>query len=339
MKVLVIHNIASGHGEGAIYDFLRYYGVDGDSITLRPFDGSTPIEKLVEGAGEFDFVVVSGGDGTISSVTYALRYTNIPILPFPAGTANLLAMNLFSPNEPHALSKLADQGQTMYFDIGEISSAQGSVGFSIMAGCGYDEIIMRLAATHKQILGPIAYFHAAFSNPTPPHSRFTLTVDGQRIESEGIGVVFTNFSRIQFDILVSDENLPQDGLLDVVVLKTNTAIDLLPTLFAKAVDHSGQLEKKIGVLEVYRGREITIEAHPQMYLEYDGEPTHLHTPFTVRCLPKAARFIVSEECVKYFGSRKKASEAHPDQHALHHAQKHVQHAHQVMQQDFLGEEA
>ncbi len=300
MKVLVIHNIGSGHGAGAIYDFIRSYAEDGDTITLRTFNGITPFERLLEDAREYDFVVASGGDGTIAAVAYALRYSDIPILPFPSGTANLLAMNLSSPNEPHALCKVADQGQTMYFDLGEIETAQGSVGFTIMAGCGYDEIIMRLASHHKQVLGPIAYFHAAFTNPIPPHSEFTLTIDGKRIESAGIGVVFTNFSRIQFDLMVSDMNLPQDGLLDIVIIKTNTAIELLPTLLAKAVDHSGNLANKLGNLEVYRGREVTIEAVPEMYMEYDGEPTRMHTPFTVRCLPKASRYIVSEECIKYF---------------------------------------
>ena len=300
VKVLVIHNIGSGHGAGAIYDFIRSYAEDGDTITLRTFNGHTPFATLLEDARDYDFVVASGGDGTIAAVTYELRYSDIPILPFPSGTANLLAMNLSSPNEPHALCKVADQGQTMYFDLGEIETPEASIGFTIMAGCGYDEIIMRLATQHKQVLGPVAYFHAAFTNPTPPHSQFMLNIDGQRIESDGIAVVFTNFSRIQFDLMVSDMNLPQDGLIDVVIVKTKTALELLPTLVAKAVDHSGNLVKKIGSLEVYRGREITIEATPEMYMEYDGEPTRLHTPFTVRCLPRAARYIVSDDCIRYF---------------------------------------
>lgn len=167
VKVLVIHNIGSGHGAGAIYDFIRSYAEDGDTITLRTFNGHTPFATLLEDARDYDFVVASGGDGTIAAVTYELRYSDIPILPFPSGTANLLAMNLSSPNEPHALCKVADQGQTMYFDLGEIETPEASIGFTIMAGCGYDEIIMRLATQHKQVLGPVAYFHAAFTNPTP----------------------------------------------------------------------------------------------------------------------------------------------------------------------------
>ena len=300
MKLLVIHNLNSGFGEGAIYDFIRAYAVGGDSVTVRYFDGSTSFADLLVDAAQFDFVVACGGDGTISSISYELRNTSIPILPFPAGTANLLALNLLTPNEPHALAKIVDQGNVLDFDLGEIDAQDQSLGFSIMAGCGYDELIMREASTKKRLLGPMAYFEAAFANPNPQVSQFSLVVDGVPYESSGIGVVFVNFAKIQFDLMVADKNLPRDGMIDVVVLKTKSALELLPTVLAKAVDHSGGLAKKLGGLEMYRGREIQIDAHPAMMVEYDGEPTRLSTPFTVRCLQGAVRYIVSEECLELF---------------------------------------
>lgn len=312
MNVLVIHNLGSGYGEGAIYDFIRTYSVDGDSVTIRFFNGKTPFSKLLEDAKNFDFVVACGGDGTISTISYELRNTNIPILPFPAGTANLLAINLLSPSEPHALTKLADQANTLLFDLGEIECGTTKVGFTMMAGCGYDQLIMSNASSKKKLLGPIAYFEAALTNPSPQFSEFTITIDGQTIKSSGIGVVITNFSKIQFDLMVSDKNLPRDGMLDLVVLKTKNAVELLPTVFAKAVDHSGDLAKKIGAVEIYRGREITIDADPAMLLEYDGEATQFSTPFTARCLPGAVRYIVSEECIALFDHREKLAESGED---------------------------
>ena len=62
MKVLVIHNLGSGYGEGAIYDFIRTYSVDGDSVTMRFFNGITPFSELLKDAKDFDFVVACGGD-------------------------------------------------------------------------------------------------------------------------------------------------------------------------------------------------------------------------------------------------------------------------------------
>lgn len=301
MKVLVIHNLRSGLRNGAIYDFIRMYAEDGDSFTVRTFGAQTPLTSLLTDATKFDFVVASGGDGTISSVAYELRYTDVPILPFPSGTANLLAMNLFEPNEPHALCKVTDEALTLNFDLGELETNDGiKRGFSMMAGCGYDELIMRTATQHKRLLGDVAYFEAAFQNPTPQVSEFTLTIDGETITSSGIGVVVANFSKMQFEVMVSDENLPRDGMLDVVILKTENAFQLLPIVMAKVFDHSGALVKKVGGLELYRGKEIRIEANPNMQVQYDGEPTDLQTPLTVRCLPQATRFIVSQECLKQF---------------------------------------
>lgn len=301
MNVLIIHNLRSGLRNGAVYDFVRMYAEDGDAVTIRSFDGTTPLSSLLTDASTFDFVVASGGDGTIASVSYELRDSGVPILPFPAGTANLLAMNLLEPNEPHALCKVVDDALTLDFDMGEIETDDGQRrGFAMMAGCGYDELIMRTAVEHKSLLGDVAYFEAAFSHPRPQVSTFTLTIDGEVKEVSGIGVVLANFSKIQFDLMVSDANLPRDGQLDVVVLKTENAFQLLPVLMAKVFDHSGALAKKVGGLELYRGHEIRIDADPVMQVEYDGEPSELTTPITARCLPRSVRFIVSEECHNKF---------------------------------------
>lgn len=300
MKVLIIHNLLSGYGDGAIYDFIRTYLEDGDEISIRAFGGNASFKSLLHDASDFDFVVACGGDGTIAAISYELRNTNIPILPFPAGTANLLALNLFSPNEPHALCKVVDEGLTLNFDIGEIENENIKCGFTLMAGCGYDQTIMRSAKKHKHLLGDMAYFEAAFTNPKPQVSHFNITVDGTSVECDGIGVVVANFSKIQFDLMVTDKNLPRDGMLDVVILKTKSAFELLPVFMAKVVDHSGSLAKKMNGLELYRGKEIHIDADPAMLIQYDEEPTEISTPVTLRCLPQATRFIVSEECLKEF---------------------------------------
>ena len=301
MKVLVIHNLQSGYQDGSIYDFIRLYGVDGDEITLRILDGKSKIEDLVAGAEEFDFVVACGGDGTVTAISYALRNSDIPILPYPAGTANLLALNLYMPTEPHALCKLVDEANTIDFDLGEIETSGGKFGFAMIAGCGYDELIMRKAAKSKNLLGPVAYFEAAFTNPNPTVSRFHITVDGKAYTATGIGVLLLNFGKIQSGLKISEYNTPLDGQLDVVILKTKSAIELLPTFFAKAVDRPIEEVRKLGALSVLRGKEVIIDADPAMMIQFDGEVTGVSTPFKARCIPGAARFIVSEEASKEYG--------------------------------------
>ena len=154
MKLLVINNLNSGYGEGAVYDFVRAIARDGDEVCLRSTDGSTDVTTMLDDAPSFDAVIASGGDGTVAAVSYVLANTSIPVLPFPAGTANLLALNLQSPNEPHALAKMVRAGLTLDFDLGEITVGDQSFGFVIMAGAGYDAAIMRDAKPHKRIWGP-----------------------------------------------------------------------------------------------------------------------------------------------------------------------------------------
>lgn len=302
MKLLIVNNLVSGYGEGAIYDYIRAFAADGDEVVIRSTDGSTNLRRFLADAEEFDAVIASGGDGTIAAVTYLLADTGIPVLPFPAGTANLLAMNLASPAEPHALAKLTREGEIMDFDLGEIELASGErFGFSIMAGAGYDALIMQGAKPAKRLLGPMAYFTSALTNPLPQFSRFTIDIDGEVIESEGVGVLIVNFSKIQFDLPVVHQNLPRDGVFDVAVLHTRDAFGLIPALLASMLDRSGDFPDRTDALELHRGRTISVSADPPLPVQYDGEVTALTTPFTVRMMPEAARFIVSEECVKLYG--------------------------------------
>ena len=295
MKLLIINNLASGYGEGAVYDFIRSLARDGDEVCVRSTDGTTDLRGMLDDASSFDAVVASGGDGTVATVSYMLADSGIPVLPFPAGTANLLALNLASPMEPHALAKMVREGRTLDFDLGEIEVEGRKFGFGIMAGAGYDAAIMHGAAPAKRLLGPMAYFSAALANPLPQTSRFKLDLDGEHVESEGLGILLVNFSKIQFDITVTHDNEPRDGEFNVVVLKAKTAFELIPAVLAGLLDRGGDFPDRTGALEIHRARTVRVEADPPMEVQYDGEATRLMTPFSARILPRAARFFVSEE--------------------------------------------
>ncbi len=301
VKLLVVNNLVSGYADGSIYDFVRAFARDGDEVCLRSTDGTTDLRDLLDDAASFDGVVASGGDGTVAVVSHLLANTGVPILPFPAGTANLLALNLALPNEPHALAKLPREGTTLDFDLGEIEVAGQRFGFGMMAGAGYDATIMRGAEPNKQLLGPMAYFSAALTNPMPQVSHFPIDLDGQRVECEGLGILVINFSKLQFDISVTHENQPRDGMLDVVVLRANNAFELIPALVAGMLDRGGDFPDRTDSLEIHQAHRVHVEADPPKEVQYDGEVTQLTTPFTAHVLPRAARFYVSEECLGLYG--------------------------------------
>ncbi len=300
MKLLIINNLASGLGEGAIYDFVRALTKDGDEVVIRSSDGTSDIRPFLHDADQFDAVVASGGDGTVATVSYALAYSGVPVLPFPAGTANLLALNLQSPTEPHALAKLIREGKTLDFDLGEIEIEGDRYGFGLIAGAGYDAAIMSTAQPAKRFLGQVAYFQAAIANAIPQKSHLKITVDGVTHESDGLGVLGINFSKMQFDLSVLHGNFPRDGLLDVCVLKAENAFGLLPALGAAILDRDGKFPARSDALEFYQGTCVTVVADPPMEIQFDGEVTHRFTPLTMRVLPGAARIIVSNDGYELF---------------------------------------
>ena len=264
---------------------------------LRFAHEGVPVESLTDDAAEFDRLVAAGGDGTASAICYATRGTGVAILPYPAGTANLIAANLGLPKEPPALAEVLLSGNPVAFDLGEISSsdADGHVsrsGFALMAGAGYDATIMKGAAPLKPALGAASYLVSAVGNLAPTNALFTLELDGKMIQSPGIAVVIANFGRIQFDLAVSPGSDPRDGVLDVAVLRSKTAIGLLPAITTAVLDRSGEHRGSADGIDIHRASRIEVSAEPALHVQADGDVLSATTPFTAQVLPSATTLIV-----------------------------------------------
>lgn len=302
MRFLIIHNQAAGNRSNAIFEFERALLQNGDEAVMRVTDGSIRVESLLDDAGQYDAVVVSGGDGTASSALYAMRETGVPILHFPAGTSNLLSVNLENPTESVALAKMVRERRTLSYDLGELElenkpDEQGRpwrTGFDIIAGAGFDAAIMEQAAPLKGILGPAAYLAAALTTPSLKVSRITLELDGRVEECEGTCVLLVNFGKISGQLSITPDNDPRDGLFEVVVIKARQTVMLLPVVIAAFMGREGELLKRSDVASIYKAREVRVAADPPLTIQYDGEPTGILTPFRARALPRTVNLVVSE---------------------------------------------
>ncbi|MCL1890880.1 MAG: diacylglycerol kinase [Coriobacteriia bacterium] len=303
MRTLIINNLSSGLQDGAVYDFMRKLNGDGDELVVRSTNGSangsTAIESLLSDATSFDRVVAAGGDATISAVGYALRNSGVPLLPFPAGTGNLIVTNLDQPEEPVALAKLVRENTTVDYDLGELSfeteEGKQTRGFAVMAGAGYDARIMEDSEKLKGLLGPMAYLASAITNPLPTVAHFTITLDDKVLEIDGIAVLVINFAKIFPDVAITHGNDARDGLFEVAVIKSHSAIELLPAVFGAFLDRDGLFPGRADALEVCLSKTVRVESDPPLAIQFDGEPTGACTPFEARLLPQACRFVVTEK--------------------------------------------
>lgn len=304
MKVLVVYNPRSGSGSPGLFDYVRELGEAGTEVTIRYFAEGTTLEGLLRDAREYDRVVAAGGDGTVSAIAYCLRGTGVPIVAYPAGTGNLLALNLRMPSGARALAQVTREGNTLATDLGEIREARfgggggvdsAATGFVIMAGAGFDADIMESAVDLKPLLGVGGYFVAALQHLTPTVAALELDIDGEKVSTDGIAVVLVNFGRIQFDLAVTHESDAHDGMLEVAVIRARDAGGLIPVVWAALLDRIGDHPDRSSGMEVYRGRCIHVTSHPPLPLQYDGDAIGRTTPFVAEVLPGAATFIVPRE--------------------------------------------
>lgn len=304
MRCLIVHNKHSGFGSDAVFAFERELVRSGDECLLRVVGESFVAAQAVADAEAFDVVVLSGGDGTVSSLLWELRDRAVPTCVFPSGTANLLFSNIGNSPEPAALARACRFCHTASCDLGEISwegpEARGSRGFSLMAGGGFDAELMRSAAPNKRTMGEAAYFFAALADPVPPVVHYALDVDGRHIERDGIACLVANNATIQGDIEVVPGCVMDDGLLDVIVLETTDAVQLVRPLLAGLFDHKGRGGRPR--IESFKARHVRVSASAPIPMQVDGEVVASAVrSWEARALPDAARLIV--DGLSRYGSR------------------------------------
>jgi len=300
VRVLIIVNTRTGEGDTGLYEFVRTLGSHGAEVTIRFSTGSIPLNGLAKDVDRFDRVVAVGGDGTVSTVCYETRGSGVPVLAYPAGTANLIALNLDLPIDAPGLAQVVLRGKPARFDIGELEHPSPSgccdlTGFVMMAGAGFDATIMENASPLKATFGAAAYLFAAVSALAPTVSEFELVLDGEHIHTDGIAVLLVNFGRIQFELDVTPGWDPQDGLIEVVVLRTRSVAGLIPAIFSAMIDRVRGGGESIPSVDVYSAREIQVSAYPPLRMQSDGDPLEALTPFAARVLPGAATLLVPTE--------------------------------------------
>ncbi len=296
MRTVIIHNPRSGFGSDAIFEFARCLMDAGDECVIRALGDEQPVAQALDEARGFDLAVISGGDGTVASALYALADSDVPTCVFPSGTANLLFESLGNAPEPMAIARACREGVTVRLDIGEMrwrdqDGQDHRRGFSLMAGSGYDAQIMAEAAPNKGALGEAAYF-TAVAAVSPQQYRFSVELDGETHESQGMMAMACNSARIQGDIeLISDCRM-DDGVIEVVVSQIRHRPELLPTVATWLMDPAATHVSR-PMVERFSGTRLRVTADRPLPLQIDGEPIPgTTTGYEVRVLPGAARLIV-----------------------------------------------
>lgn len=309
-KILILHNLCAGPAQTNLDDYLKALRTRGAMPVVRLLDESFNLPPLLEDASNFERVVVVGGDGTVSAVAALLQGTRIPVLAYPAGTANLLALNLKIPETADALAEITLKGALLPIDLGKLECrlfrrqdylpirfrskeppAFSTTHFVIMAGSGFFARLISDAQPLKERFGKAAYWLSAFWNRYPPVVRIKLNIDGRVVRTWGIGVLIVNFGKIQFDLKVAPDSNAQDGKFEIVILKAKSLWALFPGVWSLVVERLGFKRPTIETMEILRGSQIEITTWPPWRLQFDGENLSKTSFFKVTALPRVAHFV------------------------------------------------
>jgi diacylglycerol kinase (ATP) len=239
-----------------------------------------------------DVVVAVGGDGAVLQVVNALAETKVALGIIPMGTGNLLAGNL---GIPHQLDRAVDvlvNGHHRRIDLGRVTVGGKDHDFTVACGVGFDARVMQATDTReKRRLGKLAYLVQAIRQAQ--HVRdvtHEITLDGRRSSRKATQVLIANFGQMGSLVETRREIQPDDGLLDVIVVRApGPVLGLLAGWEALRQRNLGA--SAAGHVFRAQAREVRIATRRARLVETDGSVVGT-TPIIASIRPAALTVIV-----------------------------------------------
>ncbi|MDD2432730.1 MAG: YegS/Rv2252/BmrU family lipid kinase, partial [Clostridia bacterium] len=217
---------------------------------------------------KFDFVILSGGDGTLNTtINFLLKNNyNLPIGIIPAGTCNDFASSLGIPTNLVDCLKVIFSGKTLAVDLGLIND--DLYFLNTCAGGLFVDVSFNTADELKRNFGPLAYYLKALGEVA--HKKFfplKITTESECLEVNALLFCILNGTHGGgFSNLLKDADI-SDGLMDIIIIKNCYHIDLANLFFRVLSQESLNNKNALRI----KAKECFIEGPNDVYLSIDGE--------------------------------------------------------------------
>jgi len=249
---------------------------------------------LSEVVGECGRIVIAGGDGTIHAVVNAvLNAGKQPTLGLvPLGTGNDFCRTLAIPTDPSDALRALRTADVRSLDAVRVSGDR-SCFFANAVTAGFSgQVAAEVTSDLKSWWGPFAYLRGA-AGTLADLPRFQVTLrfdDGPPEQVELLNIVVANARTAAGGIVVAPNADPEDGLLDVVLVRSGDALDL-PLLAARLL-HGNYVDDANVTLR--RAKRLAVESEQTLPLSIDGELCEGRR-FTFEVVPHALRIAVGPD--------------------------------------------
>ncbi len=291
VKIFHLNNPAAGNGTGKKFfspiNFeIENFGISYKAIQTEYAGHGTELIRDLD-FGNYDALVVSGGDGTLFEVVNGYfknkSVKKIPIAVVPIGRGNAFArdINLSPDNWKDSIEKLST-GKTKKVDVAKFIMHNEEYYFINILGFGF---VTDVAGTafKLRVFGHLSYLIGVFYQMLrlKPYD-LRIEIDGNIIKRENVFVEISNSRYTGKDFLMAPSAKIDDGFLDVVLLNKVTRSRLLQCL--PKIFKGTHIEMK--EVETFKAKKIMIETSPQKLLTPDGQLMG-STPIEIECLTQA----------------------------------------------------
>jgi diacylglycerol kinase (ATP) len=295
-EVRVVYNPASGGAAGHTARDLRRELRD-----LRPelvVTGDKGDAYVAARSWRRGLIVAAGGDGTVNEVVNGLGGAGFPegvtLAVLPLGTGNDLAATLGIPACPKKAVPILLQGITRKLDAARLRSEEGESFFANVAAGGLGAEVSAAADDKetKRRWGRVSYLRASLAalRDRTAH-RLRIELDGTRHDLEALNVTVGNCRYAGGGWPAAPGANPEDGLLDVVVLKDGGTTDLLLLAPRALADRDYTRSRSVFAA---RARSMRVKSEPDLGFTADGELIS-KTPVEFAVLPRSLHVIVGPE--------------------------------------------
>jgi diacylglycerol kinase (ATP) len=232
-------------------------------ISAAPGDPSVLARQAI-GEG-VKVIVAAGGDGTINQVVNGLAgHDDVTLGILPVGTMNVFAAELGLPMQLDRAWKSILAGNTREVDLAKA----GERYFVQLAGVGLDaQVVQETDLEFRKNFGPLSYLVsiAQIANRKPPVLRVESPGRGA---SEGSFVLIGNGRFYGGPFVIFKSAKPDDGLLDILVFKKLSFIDLIRYLQGVIFGTHVQMSD----VDYFQAASVKITSEtPDVPVEVDGE--------------------------------------------------------------------
>ncbi len=233
-------------------------------------------------------IVAAGGDGMVNDVAMGVYKTDATLGIIPMGTGNVVARELGIPLDPvAAIQLLAEGGDIRPIDLMQINERI----YLSHVGCGlYTVSIENTTPENKQRFGRVAYIAKAIQQIGQAESyMFDLKIDGASHTIEGSQLMVTNMAESGIDTVSWGPTIvPDDGVLDVLVLTATTAAE-----FARLLGDvlRGKHEESAEIKHLHARQTIEFSNTEKLML-YGGGREIGDGAITITLLPRALPVLV-----------------------------------------------